>query len=380
MALNRLFVYAVARALAVLVLLVAQGCQEHSPTRPSAQGLVILNGYPERPYFHDFGNLPFGQQAQHVFEIENTDPVPVAIQDMKASCGCVTPRVSYTAADGRVVEGALAGDGPVITLPPGALARITVKVDTTHVQRMNTDKLEQVRLRSDSLATPYITLEMHLVVERLFRSVPERIDLGLVPQSTGKSARADLSTEIRGSAARILGVESVEGPLVVHVDATEMAGETLWILSLDVKPEQALGTLVGKVKLQTTGADGTGAGLSLEVPVIGQVVPDVVLDPGLLVFRTGEAGSAPRAEAVLVALVPGERVLIRSTALSGAAADQLRVEATPIEPDENGRATRWKVAVEVSETARDQAFSGTLTIETDHPRVPTVRAPYTRAP
>ncbi len=366
--------------IAALVLVLAHGCGGSKAQESAAQGLVIRNGYPDRPYFHDFGRIAFGERAEYVFELENTDPVPVVIHDMKPSCGCVTPRISYTASNGSVVEGLLSGDGPVITLPPGAVARVAMRIDTTRVQRMNTDKLEQVRLRSDSAVTPYLTLEMHLVVERLFRSVPASIDLGLVPQSHGKGARADLSTEIAGSPARILGIESIDGPLEAHLDPTQHGDEPYWILTIDVLPDQPLGIVKGKVKLSSTGADGTGTGFAHEVPVLGQVVPDVVIDPGVLLFRTGEPGSLPRAEAKIVALVPGERVLVRTTELEGSDSENLRVEATPVQPDENGRATEWKLVIQALEPLRDRAFHGSLDVVTDHARVPSIRVPYSRAP
>jgi hypothetical protein len=367
-------------ALAAALMCFAHGCSGGATSTPASQGLVIKNGYPDRPYFHDFGRIAYGSRVEFVFEVENTDPVPVVVQDMKPSCGCVTPRISYTAADGKVVEGALTGDGPVITLPRGALARVAMKIDTTRVQRMNTDKLEQVRLRSDSAVTPYMTLEMHMVVERLIRSVPASIDLGLVPQSYGKGARADLSTEVAGSPARILRIESIDGPLTANLDSTQQGDEPYWILTLEVKPNQPLGTVKGNVKLSTTGPDGTGTGFAHEVPVIGQVVPDIVIEPGVLIFRAAEPGSLPRAEATVAALVPGERVLVRTAELEGTDSEHLRVEATPIDPDENGRATQWKLVIEALEPLRDRAFNGSVNVVTDHARVPSVRAPYSRAP
>lgn len=366
-------------ALSAIALVCAVSCSDGA-SAPVSQGLVIRNGHPERPYFYDFGRLAFGKRAEHVFEIENTDPIPVTIHDLQSVCGCTVARVAYTAPDGSEVEGAIGGEGPILTIPSGTHARISVRVDTMLVGRMNIDKLTQVRVRSDSLVTPYIDLELHLIVERLFRSVPDKIDLGLVPQSTGKGGRADLSTETKGSPARILGLESVEGPFVVHVDPTEVGDETLWIMTLDAKADQPLGPLKGKVTVQTTGSDGIGAGLPFEVPVIGQVVPDVVLDPGVLIFARAPAGSAPRAEATLIVLVPGARVLVRSVVASGGEAERLRIESTAIDPDDSGRATKWTIALVAPEDARGKAFSGSVVIETDHPRVPTVRAVYSHSP
>lgn len=40
---------------------------------------------------HDFGTLPEGPQAVHMFEFTNTGKEPLIIQSVTASCGCTTP-------------------------------------------------------------------------------------------------------------------------------------------------------------------------------------------------------------------------------------------------------------------------------------------------
>ena len=53
--------------LTLLTLLTLAACD----SRPGL-GLVVQNPVdPERPYFHDFGTLKFGQQVERVFEIKN---------------------------------------------------------------------------------------------------------------------------------------------------------------------------------------------------------------------------------------------------------------------------------------------------------------------
>ena len=79
------------------------------------------------------------------------------------------------------------------------------------------------------------------------------------------------------------------------------------------------------------------------------------------------------------ALIPGERVLVRGTTietLPPGAAREITVEASPVDPGEDGRAARWRVVLRVGPGLAEAAFSGTLTIETDHPRVPSIRVPF----
>jgi hypothetical protein len=43
---------------------------------------------------HNFGKIPQGRPAVYVFEIENTGPVPMKLDNVQASCGCTTPEWS----------------------------------------------------------------------------------------------------------------------------------------------------------------------------------------------------------------------------------------------------------------------------------------------
>ena len=40
---------------------------------------------------HDFGKIPEGPSATHVFEFKNTGNEPLIIQNASASCGCTSP-------------------------------------------------------------------------------------------------------------------------------------------------------------------------------------------------------------------------------------------------------------------------------------------------
>jgi hypothetical protein len=43
---------------------------------------------------HNFGKIPQGRPAVYVFEIENSGPLPMKLDNVQASCGCTTPEWS----------------------------------------------------------------------------------------------------------------------------------------------------------------------------------------------------------------------------------------------------------------------------------------------
>lgn len=367
-------------ALLLLVIGLGLGCDRRAQA-PGNGGLTVLNLVGGRPSF-DFGRVAYGAKVEHVFRIRNDDASPVTIRDLIASCGCATPRISYLGADGKRVDGAAGVSRPVITLPSGTTAELLVRVDTEHVQVMNQDKLASVRMRSDSISTPYLTFELYLVVERVMRAVPGTIELGQTPQGAGRSGRTDVSSDVPGSQARVRGIESIEGPFTATVDEAEIAGAPVWIVVATAKGDLPIGPVSGKVILSVTGEDGTGAGAPFAIPVSAQISPEIVLRPPVLAFGTIAKGTAARVEAELVTLVPGERVKVTGfevrTTPEGAAR-WIASEATPVDPVEDGSATKWVVVLQSWPKLEEPLFSGTIVLRTDHPKVSEIRAPFSGA-
>lgn len=363
-------------AAALFALLALAECRPEA--RPAAAGGLSIRNAVRRSgtsFFFDFGDLPFGERVERSFQLVNSDTQAVKIHDLLPSCGCTVARVSYTTAAGEEVRGGVGG-GDVITLPPGTTANLSISVDTTHVEVINRDKLSQVRIRSDSRSTPFITLEMHLLVLRTFRAVPDRIDLGETPQSGGKSARTDVSVEDAKSTARIRGIEKVEGPFDATVDATTIQGVDVWILVVTCKPGLPLGPVNGRVTLSTSRDGGEREGLPFSVPVSAQIARDVVLHPSLFALHADARGEGALARADLVALVPGERIRVLAASARGASAEALSVGFDPVDPDDAGRASSWRIILRTTRSLQDALFSGTVAITLDHPRVPTIEAPY----
>lgn len=349
------------------------------PTTSAASGLAVLNPVGNRPTFYDFGKVLYGPPVEHVFKIRNDDPSPVTIRDILPSCSCTLPRISYVAKDGSVVEGDPTSRERVLVLPGGAVADLALRIDTTRIERMNLDKLAQVRMRTDSASTPYMTFELHVVVARAMLSVPAAVDLGQVPQSVGKSGRSDVMPDDVKAKYRILGVESVDGPFAATVDETVVAEVPTWIVVVSTKPNLELGPVSGAVHLSVSGEDGTGTGPSFKLPVSGQIAPDVVARPPVLGFGAIERGKAAEVGCEIVALVPGELVRVTGTkvvATPESVASAIVADAEPVAPGDGGSASTWRIRLRASEALAEPQFSGTIVLELDHPRVREVRVPF----
>jgi hypothetical protein len=343
---------------------------------PTAAGgaLVVVNPVGDRPTYFDLGRVPYGRKAEHVFRIRNDEGGAVTVHDLLPSCGCASAKISVPGVGGVAVQGDASNHDAMIRIPAGATADLTVTIDTEHVQVMNQDKLAQVRMRSDSKTAPFLTFEIHLVAERSMRAVPAEIELGQSPRSVGKSGRTDVTTELKGSRARILGVESVEGPFTATADETDVGGTPVWVVVASAKPDLTVGPVSGKVILSVSGEDGTGTGLPFQIPVRAQISEDVVAMPSVFLFGAFERAKGASKESELVALVPGERVRVTGTSVAGV--PEIAAEVTPVEPDAEGRAEKWKIVLSASEKMREGPFSGTLTIALDHPRVKEIRVPF----
>ena len=369
----------------------ATGSATDSATEAAGKGLVILNEptpyvtpgredqVNDRPYFHDFGRVPYGTQLEHLFRLKNTDAVPVTIHDLLPSCGCATPQISYTTSDGETVRGDARADGPLLTVPPGAQVEVLVRIDTHHVRYPNRDKLATIRLRSDSVHEPYMTFEMHLIVDRLFQATPSRIELHEVPQSVGATVTAAIALAQPGSQAMIEGVFSVEGPLEASVSVGEQLGRPLWTVLIVVEPGLPLGALEGAVYLTTRGFEGEQREATFDVHVTGRIVPDVIVDPPALYLDALTRGDTAQAVAELRALIPGARVALLGARVEGQGADLVRVEFEAVDPDAAGRSARWRVTLRTLAEVEPTRFAGEVHLELDDPALPEIVVPFSGA-
>lgn len=351
-----------------------------SQLTPGTSGLVVQNPFADRPTFFDFDHVPYGAQPRHAFRIKNDEGRAVTIHDLLESCGCLHASVQYKDANGELVVGSRARSGPVLVVPAGQEFELVCAIDTSFVEHMNLDKLTQVRMRSDSPRAPYLTFELHLVVERIFRAVPLVADLGRIPQHGGKSLRSDVSTESPRATAKITGVASIEGPFTATADGTEIGTEPVWIVAVNAPPGLPLGPVRGKVRLATTGTDGTGTGPPFDLEVRGTVVEDIVPSPGILAFGTYPVGTARTCKIDLEALDPARTFRVGNITIRGDHADKIQLEKQASNARDDGSARVWSITLTAPTDVPFGAFAGVVEIGTDDRNVPKVRVTYSGSP
>lgn len=360
-----------------LALVSTSSCGSESSTEasPEGSGLVIQNPAGDRPYFFDFGDIPNGTKATHTFEIKNTDSVPVAINDLQPACSCSTPAISYIDEQGELVRGNRL-ETPVITLPPGVVAQLTVEVDTNFVKVKNIDKLSSVSLRCDSVNTPYMHLELHLVAIEAYQVTPTLINLKNIPVSSGKTAHADVVTAVRGSYYRILGVLETSEGLVARLVEREGPGEIYWQVQAVLSPPLEKGPYRGEIKLRSTGAEGVGDGDPLVIKVTGQIVDDVMMFPQVLGFNPVLDEQAKVAEGTLTALAPGHRIKVVDAFMTGESIEGFELNYEAITPDSEGRSQRWRVTVTPPANFEATMVTGSVQLTLDDPEIAPIEARF----
>ncbi len=323
-----------------------------------------------RPYYHDFGAVPDGEVAQHVFRLRNSDPVPVTISRMSPSCGCTVPFVSYTNADGVVVQGDATNEPEILTVPPGALVELGVVIDSVRIREKNVHKLMQVRVTTTSEADPFLTLECSILVEQPFRAL--NTDLRRMPVSVGGKTTAQV-LPVGSSGARIAALGAVPDGLVASLVQEE--GRDAWRVEVEALPPIPLGIFQREIELQSETKDGM-PGRPFLLRISGGGIADVELRPPQVILREGGDDGGKEALVTLAANVPGMRLLVLSAEPGGSARDSIRVEFEPVEPDSAGRSSQWNLRVRALPDAVDKRFSGTVVVRTDDPQHPELSLTY----
>ncbi len=370
----------IALALPILLLSLTAACGTEAESLPRSEerGFVIIeSANPERPEFHDFGEVPHGEIAEHTFKMVNTDHFPITIRDILPACGCTIPEIYYIDEAGLRVTGNVRSKGEVLIVPPRATVYVTMKTDTTEIGVPNRDKLSMVRLRCDSKNTAFMTFELHLIAKLLFQATPFDINMGQIAHSSGGSSFSEIIASIPGSGAKIIDIESSDPSIETTLTESVRFGVTLWTLTTRIPGEYELGPHRSEVVLRTTDVDGEGDSGRFKLGVMAQVVEDVVAMP-----PTASLGSFPRedgrtVETTVRTLVPGHRLKILGSEISGEGADELTVTFSPASPDDAGSSTEWIVALTIAPGATRDVYGGVITLELDDPQYPTLKVPYT---
>jgi hypothetical protein len=372
---------------ALLLVLPLGGCGgEAAGEAPTGSGLVVrpdldptVGPGPElpfdRPNFFSFGKVREGQVVTHVFHLENTDPGPVTVKRIVPSCGCTTPLLSYTDADGNVVRGdpMMEGVESILTIPAGVIAELEVRIDTDDVTTKNLDKTLPINITTDSPNGYYLTLETHIYVRRPFNLVPNGINFGRVPLSGEKTGSMDI-VPTGEEDVRITGIESLPDGVTAELTHETVVGKDKWTLTATVHPPHERGRWTANAILATEDVFGAPAA-PLVVGLQADRVPDLVTSPTRLVF----AARGPDSESVvrLTSLLPGHRIGITGAALPAEHGQLLELTYEPEEPDGSGKSPSWLVTLRARDGASVvELLRGEVALTLDDPQHPEVRVAY----
>jgi hypothetical protein len=360
--------------------LLAASC-ENARKPPAGGGLVVVNARDAAlPNDWDLGRVDYGQAPECTVKLENRDRTPIQIRSITPGCSCAVPSVSYTSASGELVRGHLTAiDGPILELPPGAVADLRVVVDTKLVAARNTTKRVVIRIVTNSPATPFVTLEVHLIVDFPFQVVPAIINLGEVPIGVGAASGADI-VAIGPRGERVVGILSKPDVLEATLEDIANMPEPGWRLNVRWMPPLTLGPQSATVVLKTSRPAGEGEGRPLDVTVQAIGVADIGCSPTQLTFGAPGSDRGDVAEVELATRVPGQRLAVQVARIEGDDAASLRATVAPIEPDERGASTRWRVQLHCDPALGPKALGGALVLALDDANTPELRIAYSRAP
>jgi len=337
-------------------------------------GIVVDAPGEERPYFHDFGEVPRGDFLEHTFRLRNAEDGPVSLLDTQGTCSCTSVRrIRAVLADGTTVEGDPRKKDGMLDLPAGATAEMTVRMDSSKAAA-NHNKLEVLRLRTNSTRTPYLTFEVRFFPRQLFQATPSVLDLQDVPQGAGKSGRVDIVTGVKGSPARILGIAQQGERAQAELTETFSLDESLWVLTVTWPANQPMGAFKDHVVLSTTDANGKGDADTLEIPIWARVVSDIVIYPQQINLEALRQDESKTVRAELRALTPGLRTKVKAARVEGAASAQIAVSYEPLAPDALGRSSTWKLSIEVSPGLPPGSIVAELVVSLEDEQFPEVRA------
>jgi len=367
-----------AASLALALLLAACGGAPSSGAEPETPetlgGLAVVDPEdPEHPWSIELGTVPDGEVVERAVRLENRlratdgEPMPLTIRSILS--------ISYAAADGTRVQGDPRAANGVITLPPGALAELVLRVDTRSAPVKNRPKLIVIRIVTDSPSDPYLSLEVRVLVDAPFGAAPPLINLGPVGVNAGGAGAVDVYAVHPDQQREIVRV--IEAPPNVQTELERKpVGVGLWTLRARLLPPIPQGHQEYTIRLSTTGPDGIGEGRPFEVLLVAQGTPDVQILPERLLLAVPPGGGAERAEAEILSRIPGQRFAVVGARLEGGASERLRVELVPASPDQDGRSGRWLVRLVASEPLVEPAVAGKLVLRLDDSQFPELQAAY----
>ena len=375
------------RAFGAALLLFLAGCGPAPAPEGDGEGLVLLpyegplargvESRDPRPNFHDFGRVPDGERVIRVFQLRNTDPRDVSITRVDPGCGCTVAALRVVRADGTVEKGEpiRSNSEKLLTVGPGELAEIEVVVNTRDISSKNVDKLVTMRVLTDSPNGYFLTLEVHILVEKPFAVVPGRLDLGRIPASGGGRGKVEI---VQSGHFYYELKELLPTPEGVFAELSHEIrnGSPVWTLHAELAAPLPRGPYDETLLIATEEAPGQ-PGRELEVQLTALVVGDFAADPQRIVFA-GSRDTALRSSSEFRSLLGGHRLRLTGVTVPEEHRPFLTAVLEPVDPDDDGSSLRWLITMETVPPlpADETMLSGRLVLALDDPQHPEQELEY----
>ncbi|MFT5079537.1 MAG: hypothetical protein ACI9D0_001771 [Bacteroidia bacterium] len=366
------------------VFLMGCGPEEMASVSADQPGLVVIvqpDEDPERPGYFDFDVVEDGQMPGHTFVLENQDSRNVTIQKVDPGCGCTVAQIMRIEKDGSRTPPMAKRPQELLILEPGMRAEIALRVDTLAVKVKNTHKHFMVRVSTDALENPYLTLECHLIVDKPWQIAPPSLNLMTVPQGAGATGMVTIKS--LGEKGLMLGeIQGIPEGTTAVIRRQSQFTEPVWTLEAGFTAPVAPGRQAFDVWIDTVRPDGTPAE-PLLVKVAGTTIADVGFMPERMILRPNPPGIGIKTDkglgktiAKLRTYLSGHTFKVVGYQITGDQAEHLEFDAQPVRPNAKGASKEWNLSLIAKDSLTVEQFTGTIEIELDDSQYKLMELPY----
>lgn len=296
----------------------------------------------------DAGRVAKGEEIVHDFVIRNEGDAPLHITDVRPACGCTVADYDET-------------------IPPGESGKVHAVLDTS---TENGGISKGITVLTDDPETPRVVLTIRAVVEPLVYVRPGYARF-IQPKHSEPGVVEQIVFTDNFEGLQILGIESPYPFLEVTTrPATEEERQEKgvgkqWVIRLTLDYEAApIGALADYVTAKVNHPQQK----SVKIPVSGFVRPMVVPTPDEAVFSEVEVTEDEPAFGVII--LKNYAVQDLDISVKGVDVPGVDLDIEEVRP---GREFRLRVTLTAG--APKGAFAGTIRLETDHPKKPTIEIP-----
>jgi hypothetical protein len=370
------------RLLAVLasLLLAACGTDAQAPAlvvQPGSRPAPVAETQAdpvERPNFHWFGDVPYGEVVRHTFVLANTSRRTVSVVQATPSCACLALDVRAKDGTGNVIARLHEGGTRTADVPPGGTLEVEFVVDTREERTPNAPRLVQASIRTTDPSVPRIQLEGTVVAVAAFDVQNGRVAMGTVAAEAAATERIAIVQS--GARPAVLTGAVLEAPAdwIVRVfeDPQPEGRPRVWTLQVTVPPGPH-GAFAAPVRLEAR-ASGGEEYEPLVVPVRGERGPTVFAASERLFFRAGSTSTSVR----IATRLPVANAGIASVEIDGPLAPALRHNVVP-GAAVAGKGPAWTLSLEIVGDAPAEC-SGRVRVSFVDDLWPPLEIPYARFP